>query len=113
LLVALASGKTVEVAAKESGVTARTVHRRLSQPEFRKAVDDLRGQFIERAAATLAESSTSAATALQRLLKDKNAKVKLQAARAILELATKLRTNVSIEARVRALEEARDNRKPN
>ena len=47
---------------------------------------------------------TAAADVLAGLLKNKDANVKLRAARAVLELATKLRESEELEARVTELE---------
>ena len=55
LAVALAAGQTVRDAARTAGVAERTAHRRWADPEFRRRVDELRGQMVDRAIGRLAQ----------------------------------------------------------
>ena len=47
LIVALAAGRTVGEAAEEAGVSPRTVHRRLDDPEFRQQLSKASVLFPE------------------------------------------------------------------
>jgi hypothetical protein len=104
LVAALASGRTVRDAAKAAGVSEATAHRRLREPAFRQAVSEARGRMVENAVGQLADASTAAVATLRALLEAEADTVKLGAARAILEMGTKLRESVELEARIAALE---------
>jgi hypothetical protein len=106
LLLALACGATVEAAARQVGVTPRTVYRRLEDPAFRAQVQALRTDMVQRAAATLTAAATEAVKTLVVLQHASTpAAVRLGAARAVLEIGIKLREVVDLEARLRAVEE--------
>jgi len=96
----LASGRTIPDAAREAGVSGRTVWRRMQNPDFRAQVAGLRAAALERAAALLGDLSVSAAATLGRLLKADSEQAQLGAARAILELGGKLRETVDLEQRL-------------
>jgi len=49
LVIALACGASVEAAAQKTGVSVRTVHRRLAEPGFRAQVAALRDETLRRA----------------------------------------------------------------
>lgn len=105
LVAALAGGATVEAAAKLAGVSERTVYRRLENAGFRRQVAEARAAMIERATAKLAEASTEAAATLRALLDASSPPaVRLGAARAILELGTRLREAEELEKRIAELE---------
>jgi HEAT repeat protein len=105
LLVALAQGRSTREAARRAKVSERTATRRMADPEFRIAVAEARAAMVERALGKLADGSTEAVDTLRRLLKAKAEGVRLSAARAFLEVGNKLRENVELEQRIRALEE--------
>lgn len=50
LLLALACGATVESAARSAGVAERTAYRRLNDPAFRRRLQDLRADMVQRTA---------------------------------------------------------------
>ena len=104
LVTALAAGGTVEAAAKSAGVGVATVHRRLNEPAFRQRVAEARDEMVARAVARLSATSTLAADTLRELLKARSETVRLGAARAILELGSKLREQEDLAERVAALE---------
>jgi hypothetical protein len=68
LIAALAAGATHEAAAKHAGVSERTVRRRLADTEFRRRVDEARGEALDQAMARLSRAATGAATTLVMLL---------------------------------------------
>jgi hypothetical protein len=105
LLVALARGETVRDAAREAKLGERTAWRRMSDPEFRRRLSQIRADVMDRATGRLADAASDAARTLRALLDAESETVRLGAARAILELGTKLRETGELEERLLALEE--------
>jgi hypothetical protein len=106
LLLALACGATVEAAARQAGLSERTVYRRLAQPEFRQRIQALRADMVQRASGALTAAATEAVRTLLALQKDSvAAAVRLGAARAVLEIGIKMREVADLEGRIAALEE--------
>lgn len=106
LILALAAGASRASAAKSASVSERTVFRRLQDPAFRQRLDAARAEMLTSAVARLTASATSAAATLHRLLSAESESVALGAARAILELGTKLRESEELAQRIAALEAA-------
>ena len=104
LILALASGATVEKAARTSGLSRATVYRRLEDPDFKRRLVATRSAMLSRAVGTLADASTEAATTLRALLGADSETVRLGACRAILELGTRLRESEELAQRLSALE---------
>jgi len=105
LLVALACGATVEVAARQVGISERTAYRRLEQPGFRRELQQMRAGMVQRAAAMLTAASMESVKTLLELQKPaQGGSVWLGAARAIIEIGMKLREMSEIEERIAALE---------
>jgi hypothetical protein len=104
LVAALAAGGTVEAAAKSADVSVATAHRRLNDPAFRRRVDEARADAVSRAVARLSATSTLAADTLRELLKARSETVRLGAARAILELGSRLREQEDLAERIAELE---------
>jgi hypothetical protein len=105
LTLALACGASPEVAAQKSGVSPRTVHRRLADPAFRAGVERLRTEMLQRAVSMSGAASLAAVktlTALQESAKSES--VRLGAARALVDLNCKLRQTAEQQARIEALE---------
>lgn len=101
----LAAGSTREAAAKASGLSARTISRRLAEPGFQAVVADLRAQALDRASGILADSATLAARTLRDLLEPTaQDTVRLAAARGILDAILRIRECVEFERRLSALE---------
>ena len=106
LLLALACGATVEAAARQCGLSDRTVYRRLQDHEFKKRLENVRTDMIQRSAGMLTAAAGEAVRTLLSLQKDAiPAAVRLGAARAILEVGMKIRQIVEIEQRLAELEE--------
>jgi hypothetical protein len=105
LVLALAGGQTVRDAARTAGIGERTATRRWADPAFRQRVVCLRAEMVAQAAGQLADGMAEAAATLRRLLTAEAESVRLGAARSILEIGTKLRELVELEARLQALEE--------
>jgi hypothetical protein len=104
LVAALASGATVQHAARRARLSARTVHRRLEDEAFRRRVREARAAMLRRASGRMAAGMTGAATTLRDLLNAKADTVKLGAARALLELGVKLQDAADLQERVAELE---------
>src|SRR5438552_14867817 len=87
LLLALACGATVESAARTSGLSERSVYRRLADETFHERLQHLRGEMVQRTAGTLTAAGNEAVKTLLALLGESNpGTVRLGAARAILEM---------------------------
>ena len=48
LLMALACGATVENAARQCGLSERTVYRRLDEPEFQRRLQQIKADMVQR-----------------------------------------------------------------
>jgi hypothetical protein len=103
--LALAGGATLRQASKRCGVGLRTLARWHSQDAaFKGRVAELKAQAVARAVARLSQLGFRAARELGALLKDSDARVRLSAARSVLELGTKLRESCELEERLAELE---------
>ena len=105
LIVSLACGASVETAAQKAGLSARTVYRRLADPQFQAQVNDVRADMLRRAAAMLTAAGMAAIktfTSLQESAQSES--VRLGAARSIIELGCKLREMVELTERMAQLE---------
>ncbi len=111
LALALASGATIRDAAAAAGVGERTATRRWADAAFRRQVAELRGDMVGRALGRMADGMSDAAAKLRELLTAESESVRLGAARALLELGTKLRESVDHEERLAALEQNQERRK--
>jgi hypothetical protein len=105
LVLALACGATPEGAAQKSGLSLRTVYRRLAQPEFRQRVDQVRAEMVRRVAGLFTAAAMASIKTFTTLQESACSEaVRLGAARAIIELGCKLRQAVELNERVAALE---------
>ena len=104
LILHLASGTTVEAAAELAGISRATAFRRLQDPEFQRRVKQARGEMIERAAGHLAAGATEASITLRNLLASDSEKVRLAAAKTIIEGVLKVRDATEFEERLAKLE---------
>ena len=106
LLLALACGASVEQAARQCGLSERTVYRRLAESDFRQQLQRVRADFVQRTAGTMTAAATEAVRTLLELVKAPTAAaVRLGAAKAVLELGMKVREVSDLEERLAALEE--------
>ena len=105
LVVALAAGLTRQQAAKQAGVSLRTVARRLNDPKFRQQIAEARSATVEQASARLTAASLMAIQTLLQLLGAESESVRLGTARAILEMGVKFRETEELEAKIRAFQE--------
>jgi hypothetical protein len=106
LALALACGATLEAAGQKAGVSMATVCRRLQDPEFKAQLQQLRADMVQRTAGALTAAATEAVRTLLELQKAASPPaVRLGAARAVLELGTRLRESADLEDRLAALEQ--------
>ncbi len=106
LLMALACGSTVDSAASKSGLSKRTIYRRLEDAEFRRQLQNYRTDMVYRATGMLTAASMEAVKTLLSLLGSGNAAAaRLGAARAVLDIGLKLRQASELEERMSKIEE--------
>ena len=105
LLMALACGATVEVAAQTARISPATVYRRKEDPKFCKQLQQFQADMIQRVLGMLTGAGSEAARTLLVLMKDTEPPtVRLGAARAVLDGIIKVREFASFEERLAALE---------
>jgi hypothetical protein len=105
LVLALICGASAEIAARQVGVSERTVYRRLRDPIFQDQLRAARQDIVQRTATMLTAASTESVKTLLRLQGDGVPhSVQLGAARAIIDLGAKLREHLELDERVTALE---------
>ena len=106
ILTALSCGATHEAAAQKAGVSKATVQRRLKDPEFCQRLQELGTDMVKRASSALTAASVEAIKTLLSLQATTVPHaVGLGAARAVLEIGTKLREVATLEERLAALEQ--------
>jgi len=101
----LAEGLSIVEAARQAGVSERTLRRRLARPDYRAEVAQLRGKMLDAALGQLIAATTAAVAVLVNLLEAKSETVRLGAASRILEHALELRELTEVEGRVQSLEQ--------
>jgi hypothetical protein len=104
LLAALASGCSVEDAAARAGVSRRTAYRRLADPAFQRRLAGARDELVTEALGELVASAGAAVARLRALLDARDDRIKLGAAKALLEQLLRIRETVTLAERVAALE---------
>jgi transposase-like protein len=105
LILALTCGATIEAAARQAGVSEATVYRRLKDPEFKAQLQTARQGMVERTTNMLSAASTESVKTLLRLQGERYPPaVQLGAAKAIVELGSKLRDNQDLFERVVAIQ---------
>jgi transposase-like protein len=104
--LALATGKTVREAARKAGIGETTLYKWLRKPAFKARVTELRERMVAEAVGKLSRGMAGAAATLERLLKSKDERVKLAAAKAILDSAVKVRDQADLADRLAAVEAA-------
>ena len=100
----LACGANVESAARQTGLTERTVHKRLKDPAFRRQILAIRRDMVNRASGAMSAAAMESIKTLLDLQKPSQpGSVRLGAARAMLEIGLKLREVTDIEEEVAQL----------
>ncbi len=106
LLIALACGATVEAAARQIGISERAAYKRLEKPEFKRQLQELKVDMVQRASSALVAANMEAVKALLELVKPNVApSTRLGAARSIIELGMKLCEFTDLGQRLLALEQ--------
>jgi hypothetical protein len=105
LIAHLAAGVSPSGAAKLAGVSEATAYRRLVNPAFRQRVEKARADFWERAMGVMSKGAAESATVLRKLLRSEDGRLRLQAARVLLEQGTKVRELLNVEQRLAELEQ--------
>ena len=96
----------MDQAARQCGLSIRTVYRRLAEADFRRRLQALRSDMVSRTAGTLTAAATEAVRTLLELLKTPvSDAVRLGAARSVLEMGLKVREAADLEERLAALEQ--------
>jgi hypothetical protein len=107
LILALACGATVEAAAAKAGVGLTTAYRRLRDPTFKARLEAARTEMVARATAMLTAAAMEAVKTLLDLQASKQPPAtRLGAAKSVLEIGNRLRTEVDLVARLEAAERA-------
>ncbi|MEU9758892.1 hypothetical protein [Streptomyces sp. NPDC047985] len=105
-VVALARGNTAEQAAREAGVSGRTIRRWMEEAEFGREVTATRTELLQLAVGQLAAASTKAVATLVDALDNEKGQARVQAARVLLDAVLALRESLDLEQRLAALEAA-------
>ena len=113
LVTHLAAGVSPAGAAKLAGVSEATAYRRLAHPAFRQRVEKARSDFWDRALGVMSKGVAESAIVLRKLLRSDDGRIKLQAAKVLLEQGMKVRELVDLEQRLAELEELVGERKGN
>jgi hypothetical protein len=93
------------VAAREAGISEATAHRRLRDPDFRRRVDELRGQALESVSSALLSMAMGAVQTLYELQKSaRSERVTADSARSLIELMIATRAAADLERRLSDLE---------
>jgi hypothetical protein len=105
LIELLGRGVTKAEAARQLGMSSRTVSRRLEHPGFNAQVVQFRAGLLESATGRLASLADAALDSLQSLLSNTTtASVRLQASKCVLETLLRYRESLNLEARIVTLE---------
>ena len=106
LIECLARGENKRDAAKLSACSESTVRRRMNDPDFVKRLTEYRETTFQRASEKMANMVDVPLDTLLDLLKAKDKpNIRLNASRAILEMALRYRESISFESRLARLEE--------
>lgn len=103
---ALLASSSISEAARTCGVNERTLRDWMTRPDFREAYDQARRQVLDQVLAHLQASTGEALDTLLAVCRDPEARpaARVAAARAVLDLSVKIRSEEDFDARLRALE---------
>jgi hypothetical protein len=104
-LAALISEPTIKGAAEVSGVSERTIYQYLSDAEFKQALTDAESELLSNAQRILIKGQEVALGVLMDVMENSTDNNRRLAAVSWLELTLRLRELVSIEERIKKLEE--------
>ena len=106
VLPILASSPSVSQAARNSGISRRTLTRWLQDPDFREQLADFQKQRAELAKGCLQELSLQATLSLGEYLQHPNLEIRLRAIRTILEFSGKFTDIQALQEQVQTLDAA-------
>lgn len=103
---ALMTEPSVKKAAKAAGISEATLHRWLGEPEFSAALRRARGQLLEGVLTVLQGAAEEAVTVLREIMNEKLSPppARVRAARSVLDLTLKARSELETEERLRTIE---------
>lgn len=106
LVLSVAGGLTVKVAAERAGMSEATAYRRLSEVDVRRRLDEVRRTSVEAAMDRLSAFAVGASDVLASVAGDKSAppSVRVSAATSILTRVLAYRDGVAVEARLADIE---------
>ena len=105
LVALLAGGATVREAAATSGVSERTIARRLKEPAFCQRVSEVRSALVASAAGRLAGGMSEAADVLRDQLKSADPHVRHKSAVKLIELTLRVQEVTELRQRLDELEQ--------
>lgn len=105
LVLALASGASVDEAATAAGISRRTAYRRLQDATVQRQIVAARDEIYESSVSKLAVVAQQATERLRDLIQSSNERVSLPAVRIALELVPRWRESVELTRRVQQLED--------
>ncbi len=101
LILGLARGLTYAEAGQQAGVPAKTVFRRMQDPEFRRQVDEAKTELVARLAARYAAEGDATLAGLVELRDNaESEQVRLGALRTINEYLVKLREHADLQTQL-------------
>lgn len=112
LIAHLAAGVSPAGAAKLAGVSEATVFRRLASGPFRERVEKARSDFWDRALGIMSKGATESAIVLRKLLRSDDSRIKLQAAKSLLETGMKVREVMDLARQMEELRMEMEQLKP-
>jgi hypothetical protein len=104
IIEALAAGLSYADAGASARVTARTVGRRMSEPEFAARVSQRRGERVSEITGALTTMSHDAIDVLRETMADGKPGDQLRAAHLTLTLMSKFRSETEMEQRLASVE---------
>lgn len=106
ILAALIASGSIRAAAKAAGIAEGTIRNRLTDPDFRKKYDDLRGDLLQEATAGMTTRLQAATDTMAAIMEDKGnaASVRLAACDALLRHCLRYFSAAELERRLAALE---------
>jgi transposase-like protein len=96
LALALAGGRTIRGACRSAGVSESACYEWLRDPQFKALVTEQRSRLFDVAVGKLADRCALAAGKLFKLMRSKDERVQLSAAKAVLEQGVSLRASVEL-----------------
>lgn len=97
-LESLLKGESITVAAKYAGVSRKTLHTWLKQPEFFTTYNALRQESLDAVITGIQNTSSAALETLKDLLKSKNQTIRFNSAIKILEMSGFTKDNLEMFA---------------